>query len=151
MFQSLDQVLTHAQHLHMNGWVPKGSWNLAQTCHHLTCWMTYPVEGFPPQPWFVRLMLGAMRLTVGKRILTGILATGKMRPNTPTTPETVAPPNLDVDKAIQNLQRAIQAFTRHNGPIHPSPLFGAMDKETALRLQLVHAAHHFANLAPAPG
>lgn len=40
MFQSLDQVLTHAQHLQMNGCVPKGSWNLAQTCHHLTCWMT---------------------------------------------------------------------------------------------------------------
>lgn len=150
MFNSLDQVLEHAMHLRDKGYTHQGQWNLAQTCHHLASWMTYPLEGFPTQPWFVRLMLGAIRLTVGKSMLTGIIATGKMRPNTPTMPETVAPPELDVDQALQQLGRAVKAFNQHTGPIHPSPLFGAMNKETALRLQLIHAAHHFANLTTAP-
>ena len=149
MFTSLDQILEHARKLRTAGCTPKGTWNLAQTCHHVACWMAYPIKGFPTQPWFVRLMLGAMRLSLGKSMLAGILASGKMRPGTPTTPETVAPPDWDVDQAIHQLESAVRAFNSHTGPIHPSPLFGAMDKDTALRLQLIHAGHHFSLLTSA--
>jgi len=66
----------------------------------------------------------------------------------PTTPETIAPADTDVDQAIARLEKAVRFFQAHTGPIHPSPLFGAMDKQSALKLQLIHFGHHFRLLKP---
>lgn len=98
-------------------------------------------------PWFPRLIVGAMRLTMGKSILRGILQSGTMAPGSPTIPETVPPRDMDECQAVLNLEQAIIEFTNHAGPLHPSPMFGSMDKPTALRLQLIHASHHFKMLS----
>jgi hypothetical protein len=90
-----------------------------------------------------------MRISVEKRLLAKILASQKMQPNTRTTPETVAPPTQDLDQAFHFLQQAVRAFNQNTGPIHASTLLCPIDKATALRLQLIHANHHFAFLAPA--
>ena len=46
------------------------------------------------------------------------------------------------------LKEVAERFKAHAGPIHPSPLFGAMTKDEALQLQLTHCAHHLSFLIP---
>ena len=65
------------------------------------------------------------------------------------------PPDLGVPEIVvarqepmHVLRSAIERFKTHSGDVHPSPLFGAMTKETALQLQLKHAAHHLSFLVP---
>ena len=43
--------------------------------------------------------------------------------------------------AVAKLKETVERFAAHTGPVHPSPLFGAVTKDEALKLQLVHCAH----------
>lgn len=147
-FTSLEEVATHARKLEKYGYVQNGNWNLGQVCHHLACWLTYPVDGFPPQPWFVRVLLGLMRVTVGKSQLRKILSAEGMKAKLPTLPQSVSTGSEKDGVGVLELEKAIQKFTGHGGEYLPSPLFGKLDRETALKLQLVHAGHHFSFLEP---
>lgn len=129
---------------------PNGKWNLEQTARHLNDWLTFPMDGFPPAPLPVRLLLALMRMTVGKSLLRKTLEEGKMKDGTPTMPASVYEPG-DVDatqSAVDELLRNIDRFENFSGSIHRSPVFGDMDKETAERLQFVHFAHHLSWLEP---
>jgi hypothetical protein len=46
------------------------------------------------------------------------------------------------------LKAAAGRFEAHDGPVRPSPLFGATTKDEALRPQLEHCAHHLSFLIP---
>lgn len=145
-FSSLDEVISLARRLEKEGYTRKGEWNLGQVCHHLACWLTYPVDGFPAQPLFVRWMLGIMRVTVGKSQLKKILSPNGMRAKLPTLPESVSSGTERDAVGVSELEKAIQKFKNHSGDYLPSPLFGRLDRETSLKLQLVHAGHHFSFL-----
>jgi hypothetical protein len=86
-------------------------------------------------------------VTLGKKMLAAYLAKG-MPPGKPTMTESVPAPGGNAQEAVANFQHAANRFDEHQGPIQPSPLFGAMDKATALRIQLVHCAHHLSFLVP---
>ena len=68
---------------------------------------------------------------------------------TPTMPATIPEPDAETDReAVEQFLKTIERLREHDGPIHASPLFGEMDRETMLKLQLRHTAHHLAFLLP---
>ena len=134
-FATLNDVVRDAEVLLATGYERAGNWDLAQVCGHPADWMTFPVEGFPKPPLPIRMMLGLVRVTLGPGMLRKYLATG-MPAGKPTMPQSVHPAGGD----------AAARFAAFPGPVHPSPLFGAMDKATATKLQLVHCAHHLSFL-----
>lgn len=147
-FETLDQIAADVRNLKSRGYKALGKWDLAQICLHLSDWMTFPVQGFPKQALPIRAILWLMKVTIGKSALAKILASGTMGANQPTMRETIPASGQDLDQAIGKLEKAIKGFQNHQGEFHPSPLFGAMDRDTCLRLQRIHSAHHLSFLIP---
>lgn len=146
-FATLDEVVADAENLLAKGYDRAGNWDLAQVAGHLAQWMSFPIEGFPKPPIFIKPMLWTMKVTVGRRMLKKILAEG-FTPGGRTMPETVPPPGGNPADAVAKLRDVVERWKAHSGDVFPSPLFGAMTKETALALQLKHAAHHLSFLIP---
>jgi hypothetical protein len=147
-FRDLGEAVRDAEALLAGGYDRAGQWDLAQVCGHLAEWLRFPVDGFPRPPLPIRVLLWAMRTTVGPRELRKVLATKAMRSGGPTMPETVPAAGSDEAAAVAKLRAAVERFRDHPGTYHPSPLYGALDRETATRLQLVHCAHHLSFLVP---
>lgn len=147
-FGSFDEILAEVERLQKDGYQQLGKWNLSQTCRHLNDWMTFPLDGFPKPPLPIQWMLTLMKVTIGKRKFKQILASGSMAPGSPTMPQTVYQPDVDEVTAIDQFRKTIMRMRDHKGPVFPSPLFGAMDLESAHRLQFIHCAHHLGLLVP---
>ena len=148
-FATLDDVVRDAERLLAGRYDRAGKWNLGQTCWHLAEWMRFPLDGPPTQPLPIRGMLWVMRHTVGPRLLAKTLSTGKVSAGSPTMPQTVPGDDRADDAAgLEALRRSAERFAAHAGPLHPSPLFGPLDKPTSTKLQLVHCAHHLGFLTP---
>ena len=131
------------------GYEQVGKWDLVQCAKHLNDWATFPIEGFPRAPFVMRMILGFFRATVGGGMLKKIISEGRMQDGGPTMPatvyaETAQDPNVILDKLLSTIDK----FESHRGPIHPSPVFGPMEKDTAEQLQFVHFAHHLSWLVP---
>jgi hypothetical protein len=146
-FATLDEVVRDAENLQANGYERAGNWDLAQVCSHLAEWMRYPLDGFPKIPLLLRPMFWLLRATMGKKIRRKILAEG-FPAGGRTMPQTVFAPGGDAAAAVAKLKEVAGRFQAHTGPVHPSPLFGAMNKDEALQLQLKHCAHHLSFLVP---
>ena len=146
-FDSLAEVVRDAQNLLANGCDRAGNWDLAQCANHLAFWMTCPIDGFGKGPVPVRMFLWIARNTFGPGKLKSVLANG-FPPGGPTDPNSVKPTGGDAEEAVAKLTAAAARFAAYDGPIVPSPFFGPMDKDTALKLQLVHSAHHLSFLVP---
>jgi hypothetical protein len=149
-FADWDQVEADLRHL-SKGYSQHGKWNLEQASRHLNDWLRFPMDGFPKAPWFVAVLMVAIRTSMGPRMLQKIIAAGKMQDRGPTVPATVYANAGDATatrEAVEELCRTIARFRAHSGSIHPSPVFGPMDKQTAEKLQLVHFAHHLSWLEP---
>lgn len=146
-FSTLDKVVLDAENLQAQGYEKLGNWDLGQICPHLADWMSFPIDGFPKPPPPIRFMLWGLRITIGKMIYRKILSEG-MRSGSQTMPQTVHQPGSDSSAALEKLKQAVERFEAHTGTLYPSPLFGALNKDEALRLQLVHCAHHLSFLVP---
>jgi hypothetical protein len=146
-FATIDEVVADADNLLRKGYEKVGNWDLGQVCLHLADWMRFPIGGFPKPPVPIRLMLWTLRNTIGKKMFQQYLAKG-MPAGKPTMPQTVHQPGTDAVKAIKKLKETGERFKNFTGVVHPSPLFGAMSKDEATRLQLVHCAHHLSFLIP---
>lgn len=142
------EVRDELDRLHDGGYLPKGNWNLSQMCEHLADWMTYPLDGFPKAPWFVRALLGVIRKLSGRKMYQEFVAKQAMRPNQPTIALSVHNDVGDESRSIARLKAAMSRLESHTGFIHPSPLFGALTKDELLELQLAHCAHHLRFLEP---
>jgi hypothetical protein len=148
-FQQLSDIAAEARRLLASGYQPAGNWNLAQVCQHLNEWLRFPIDGYPAVPIFLRPMFWILRHTIGPAQLKKILATKSFPKNGPTMPSTVFPADRASDGvAVHELTATIDRFEKYQGPMHASPLFGAMDRQTHVRLQLVHAGHHLGFLIP---
>ena len=148
-FESLDDVVAEAQRLLENGYQARGNWSLGQTCFHLKEWARFPMDGFPTPPWFMRAIFGSMKwLGLIARMKQSILESG-FKPGTPTAPDTV--PTRDAvanAEGVQQLAEVIERMKSFSGNLHASPLFGDMDRETHIRVTLLHAEHHLGFLWP---
>ena len=146
-FASLDEVAADAENLLARGYDRAGNWDLAQVAGHVAEWMRYPLDGFPKAPLLIRPMLWLMKVTTGRKMRDRILAEG-FSAGGRTMPETVPPSGGDAAAAVAKLKEVVARWKAHAGEVYPSPLFGAMTKDTALQLQLKHAAHHLSFLVP---
>jgi hypothetical protein len=149
-FDSLDAVVRDAEGLLAGGYEKAGNWDLGQVAGHLANWMTYPLDGFPKAPLPVAMMLGLVRVTLGKKMLAKYAAPGStgMPAGKPTMTASVPPAGEDAAAAVAKLKAAAARFDAHTGEVIPSPLFGKMTRDQALRLQLVHCNHHLSFLVP---
>ncbi len=150
-FEGLDDILRDVALLRENGYDRAGNWSLAQICSHLADWMSFPLDGFPKAPAPIRAALWIMKHTFARRGLRKALKTGATSTGVPTIPQTVAAPGMDEAIAVERLRRVVARFKSHTGPLHPSPLFGDLDRETTTRLHLIHCAHHLSFLIPKAG
>lgn len=151
VFDNWDEIVAELNTLR-SGCTQAGQWDLGQTVLHLNAWLTYPLDGFPVPPIPIRAMMTMVRWMFGKSMLRKILMEGRFRDGTPTAPQTVFEPLTDdssIQKSVDDLLESIARFRAHDQPIHASPIFGAMDKSTAERLQWVHFAHHLSRLTAA--
>jgi hypothetical protein len=147
-FNDLDEVVRDAENLQAKGYEKAGNWDLAQCCTHLSEWLRFPVEGFPKAPAPIRAVFWVLRKTVGRKKLLTYIDTGSFPVGKPTMPQTVPPPGGDPREAINKLRRSVNRLKEYTGPIVPSPFFGPMTKDEAVRMQLVHCAHHLSFLVP---
>lgn len=147
-FESLDDVLREIDRLQTIGYQQLGHWDLPQICRHLRCWLTYPVNGFPSIGFPGSLFVALLRWTVAKKMLAHSLATGTMAEGGTTLPDSIPPQGLSFSSEREELARAMRNFDGARGYLLPSPLFGQMDDDTYLRLQLLHCAHHLSFLEP---
>lgn len=147
-FSNLEQGIQDAESLLATGYDCAGEWDLAQCCSHLNDWLSFSMDGFPKSPLFVRVLLGLLKVTIGKRQLKKILDEG-FRPGIPTQPDTVYDRDERLDRdTVSTLRATVERFEKHGGVIHPSPFFGEMDKAIANRLQIRHFEHHLSFLLP---
>jgi hypothetical protein len=149
-FATLDEVVADAENLLARGYDRAGNWDLAQVAGHVAEWMRFPLDGFPKAPLLVRPVLWLMKVTAGKKMREKILAEG-FGAGGRTMPETVPAAGGDEAAAVARLREVAGRWKAHAGGVYPSPLFGAMTKDVALRLQLKHAAHHLSFLVPRSG
>jgi hypothetical protein len=148
-FGSLDEVVRDAENLLAKGYDRAGNWDLGQVAGHLANWMTYPLDGFPKAPLPVAMMLGLIRVTLGRKMLAQYSAPGAVMPSgKPTMTASVPPPGEDAAVAVAKLKTAAGRFDAHTVEVIPSPLFGKMTRDQALTLQLVHCNHHLGFLVP---
>ena len=86
-----------------------------------------------------------MKVTVGNRMKKKILAEG-FKPGMPTAPVTVPDASVSDNEQVEKYFETMARLKAYEGELHPSPLFGPMDKESLMRVSILHAEHHLAFL-----
>jgi len=148
-FHSLDDAVAYARLCLTAGYDRTGNWDLAQTCRHMTDWLRAPLDRPPPIPWLMKLPMAMVRLTFGPGILRSFLTERKLPAGMGTMESTVYPPEPDATAAVDEFAATAARFAAHTGPwLRPSPLFGKLDPERTLAIQLVHCMHHLGRLKP---
>lgn len=147
-FNDFDELIADVQTLANHGYESKGNWTLGQACGHIADWMRFPMDGFPKPPMVMRIIFWFMKVTVGPSMKRKIMKDG-FKGGMPTAPETVpdAVAYSDSD-GVEKLKETINRLSGYAGELLPSPLFGPMDKETLVKVSLLHAEHHLGYLEP---
>ena len=147
-FDTLDEAVAEAERLRAAGYERAGNWDLSQVCGHLAQWILFAVDGPPPVPLPLRPFFWVARRTFAPRQMRKSLESRSMPAGVPTVPATVPPAGGDEAAAVAELRTAVERFQQHSGEYHPSPMFGALPRETWDALQRVHCAHHLGFLVP---
>ena len=150
-FSSLGDVKADLHNLLTKGYTKTGKWDLSQMSNHLADWMSFPMDGFPKMPFIIMILIGIMRVTQGKSLYKKFVQNQRMSIGQPTMPQTVHKPSTDSDAELQSVQRLaslIDRLSTYRGPIHPSPLYGQLNYDELISLQLAHCAHHLSFLKP---
>ena len=147
-FDSLDASVADAENLLASGYDKAGQWSLGQVSGHLANWLGFAMDGFPKAPPPIRLMLWLARHSVGPKKLKHVLATGDMGIGKPTMPQSIPPADTDDREGVTRFAEVVSRVNRFAGTPLPSPFFGPMDRDTWVKLNCVHAAHHLSFLTP---
>lgn len=149
-YADFDDMLADVDQLAQAGYVSHGQWSLGQATSHVADWMSYPMDGFPTPPWFIRAVFWFLGVTgMTAKMAEKIKAEG-FQSGMATAPQTVQDPAYPDAEGIAKLRRVVAQFRNHDGPLQPSPLFGELDAATHEHVTLLHAAHHFGYLAAQP-
>jgi hypothetical protein len=147
-YNDFDEMMADVNSLLLDGYISNGNWTLAQACGHVSEWMRFPIDGFPTPPLYLRIIFWFIRVTIGSGMKQKILSDG-FADGMPTAPETVPKADAMSDReAVAQLQRTADRVMAYDGELMPSPLFGKMDKQTHIKVSLLHAEHHFSYLEP---
>jgi hypothetical protein len=139
-FNSYDQLLADAQHLHTTGREKAGQWPLAMICDHVARWINSMLgEGLPhipgPFQWIARLIIRRM---VRKQ----------KYPTLKFHALAAVQPSADISEAdaLAKLAAAISRLQQLTGPTVPTHPFGPIPADDFRGMTLLHAAHHLAFL-----
>ena len=89
-----------------------------------------------------------MKVTVAPGMKRKILAEG-FKGGMPTAPQTVpAADSITDQQGVDKLKQTVDRLQAWDKELIPSPLFGPMDKDTQVKVSLLHAEHHFGYLEP---
>lgn len=142
-FESFDEVLAEAESF-TDDWTTTGNWTAAQNVYHVAfgiqmlnhgCEMSAPLG----MKIFGRLLkLFGMHI---KPIQPGI------KPPKKITEAFWPPEDVSLDEAKAKLRDEI-AYAKEHGMHHPSPLFGKLTPDEALKINLRHAELHFSFVHP---
>jgi hypothetical protein len=124
------------------GYDRAGAWTLAQVCDHLARVIELSLDGFPSRmPW-------PMRLVARWLVLPRFLRHQQFRRRFPA-PDYLQPPDGAEDRqSVERLRAAVERFQGHTGPLQPSPIFGALQREQWREVHLWHCEHHLSFLIP---
>ncbi|HEY2910970.1 MAG TPA: DUF1569 domain-containing protein [Gemmataceae bacterium] len=147
-FASLDDAVADAGRLLAAGYDRAGQWSLGQCCGHIASWMGYAMDGFPKPPAPLGMLMWVLRHTVGPGALSRVMKSGEIKAGAPTMPQSVPPPSPDDAPGVAKLRETVARVHAFTGTPLPSPFFGPMDRDTWVRLNCVHAAHHLSFLSP---
>jgi hypothetical protein len=147
-FESLQDAVKDAERLLIGGYDKAGQWDYGQVLGHLTRWLSYPLDGFPPLPMWLRPIFFVVRTTMAKKMLKKVLESSVMPAGSKTAPQSVPEVGIDPKRAFADYKAAVIRWQDHAGEFLPSPLFGAMSRDEAAMLHTVHAAHHLSFLLP---
>ncbi len=147
-FATLDDITRDVENLHAAGYEKTGKWDLAQICNHCALWLKYPMDGFPPLPWFMKPVFWIVKRTVLPKFERQVREEKKMPTGMSTAPMTVFPAGEDEAKAVALLREQVERMKTFEGPWQPSPLRGVLPKDDQVNSALVHCAHHLSFLVP---
>ncbi len=150
-FSTIEAVKADLMNLNAKSYMKTGEWDLSQTANHLADWMSFPMDGFPKSSFMLQILIGILRNTQGKSLYKKFVQNQRMATGQPTMPQTVHKPDADargIAQSVERLATIIDRLATHRGPIHPSPLFGKLDYDQVVALQLAHCSHHFSFLVP---
>ncbi len=147
-YEGLDEMLADVDQLITSSYAKHRNWTLGQAAGHVADWARFPMDGFPTPPAPLRVLFWGMRkFGYAQKMADDILANG-FKPGQPTAPATIPSADASDHEGIEKLHAVVEQLKQHNGALHPSPLFGEMDKETLIHVTLLHAAHHFGYFTP---
>ncbi len=119
-----------------------GNWNAGQVFGHLATWIEFAWTPNPLKPpWFVRFIVGRRK----DKYLNGGMPAGVRIPRVEGGTLGTGPTKLD--EGFANLKGAIARLEREP-PTEPSPVFGMLTHEEAIKLNLRHAELHLSFLHP---
>lgn len=144
LFDTFDQVIADIEQLRDKGYEKVGNWSLAGNCWHLRLLFDQAMDGFTTD---LPLFLKPFKLFAPK-LLEKSLRERSIPANQPTLKVWRPSDDLDDQTEANALIASIQRYQQHTEPLHPSPLFGKLDRETWDKLQLNHCAHHLSFLLP---
>ena len=108
-----------------------------QTLAHCAQSLDMQRAGFPQmKPTLVRKTVGLIARSVFLRKGTMSHSTDAVIPGAPELPE------VELAESVSALRRAITDFLSHEGSLSEHFMFGAVDMQTAERLQAMHIANH---------
>lgn len=117
-----------------------GNWSAGQILQHISKFMRFAIDGFPPggPPWILKV--GAQILFKRKAIERGPPPAGIKLP----AGAAYLMPNdvVSFEDGLRALREQIARIERGERFSHPSPLFGALTHEQWMKLQLGHATMH---------
>lgn len=140
VFDSIDDVMPDVRLL-AAGHRTIGNWSLGQIGKHLTDSFNGSIDGFDLRNHRIK------RFFIKKKMLNVALTKG-IPLNYTVDPNITPPPEVNQGKAIDGLEKAIQRYLAHVGPLEAHPLFGKMPRETWDRVHRVHCAHHLSFALP---
>ncbi|MEM8875240.1 MAG: DUF1569 domain-containing protein [Planctomycetota bacterium] len=140
-FTSIEQIEADIDHLREAGYDQRGQWPLGKICAHLAMVPEKVMDGFGFFPtWPIRPIL--RRTWLPKWLSEGM-------PSGINGPKSFMPPDTcDDDEQVARLKQTHARWTTHTDKLHPSPLFGKLDKSTWNALHFVHCNHHLSFLVP---
>ncbi len=121
-----------------------GNWTLGQILGHLAAWADYSYGQSPIKvTWFLKIIARPMK----KRFLNNPMPAGGRLPG--MVAGTLATEALSTDQGLENFRRA---FTRlkTEDPARRHPIFGKLDHQEWIKLNLRHAELHLSFVGPKP-
>jgi Protein of unknown function (DUF1569) len=118
------------------------SWTLAKVLRHCAQSIDASLVGYPS------MKPAVIRKTVGRIVWRRFSAKGQMSHDVegPIPGAAAIADEPDHRAALAELQRSIEAFRAHDGPLAPHFVFDALSKEDYDRLHAMHLADHLARV-----